>query len=331
MKPKPKQKLFKTKRLLNLYNFKKMLLVYFKLLNRLIPIMVLLTCLTPSLHAQTMASNNNDLGAKGIAAKNDTTITPPNFFIKGILQQGGFLIGLAPEQTKTILFQHKTLTVNQDRRFFIAFGREADLKQKIIFQLTNGRQLTEYFMLKKSDYDIQRVDGVAPKYVSPSPEQLVRIKKENGMVVALRQTSDINEMAAFGNFIWPAVGVISGIYGSQRIFNGEPRNPHYGVDIALPVGTKIISPAAGRVLLAEDFFLSGKTLIIDHGMGLQSVFMHLDKIMVQVGDTIKQKQPIALSGASGRVSGPHLHWQVNWYDIKFNAQFLPNNQTEAKN
>ena len=260
----------------------------------------------------------------------------PSFIRGGVLQQGGYAIIqvptylAGPEQTGIkvvgVEYKNESIRLDEKRQSFIAFNKDDKPTQTITWLLANGARVDSLFYIKKSRYNIQSVHGIESKFVDPNPEQLERIKEENALVAKMRQESDPSNEAALRPFIWPAKGTISGIYGSQRILNGQPRNPHYGVDLAVPIGTPVMAPQAGRILLARDFFLSGKTLIIDHGMGVQSIFMHLDKFAIREGNKVKQGQVVAASGNSGRTTGPHLHWQVNWYDVKFNPQLLATNE-----
>ncbi|MGI9461244.1 MAG: M23 family metallopeptidase [Alphaproteobacteria bacterium] len=268
---------------------------------------------------------------------------PPDFFVRGELQQGGFMIGRLPDISgdypnktiRSVIFHNYRLPLlskgDDGAKFFIAFERMAPLEQTIVFVLNDGERLVRNFQLRKSQYDIQRIDGVKNKYVNPDPKQVAMIKQQNRQVVALRGTSDNDNFSPLEEFIWPAEGQISGVFGSQRIFNGEPRRPHYGVDLALDIGTPVMAPQRGRVILAKNFFLSGKTMVIDHGIGVQSVFLHLDDFKAKEGEAVKQGQVVATSGNTGRSTGPHLHWQVNWYYKKFNAQLLPKNKKAARN
>jgi len=172
------------------------------------------------------------------------------------------------------------------------------------------------------DYNIQRVEGVPKKTVNPGPEYYQRIRAE---AAAARKARAVRFDLPYylQNFQWPVTGPISGVYGSQRYYNGTPRRPHYGVDIARPTGTPVLAPAAGVVTLAhDDMFFSGGTLILDHGQGLSSSFLHLSKLIVEVGQTIEQGQIIAEVGASGRVTGPHLDWRMNWLDQRVDPQLL---------
>ncbi|MCW9049607.1 MAG: M23 family metallopeptidase, partial [Deltaproteobacteria bacterium] len=146
---------------------------------------------------------------------------------------------------------------------------------------------------------------------------------QEAQLVAQAREKESTQLHFKESFIWPVIGRISGVYGSQRIFNGEPRRPHFGIDIAAPKGTAVIAPAGGEVSLAhQGMFFSGATLIIDHGHGLSSSFLHLDKILVKPGDIITQGQKIATVGATGRVTGPHLDWRVNWFEQRLDPALL---------
>ena len=300
--------------------------------------------------AQDVAQNatppsNDTIADKGIKTAPDQQIVAPDFFKRGQLQQGGFMVGKLPDISRdnpgkkivSVLYNGRRLSLspspdaNQPSEFFIAFDREDANDQQITFVLNGGKKIVQDFQIKKSEYDVQHVNGVMKQYVSPDPEQVALIKQQNQEVVELRKTSDETNFSPLQEFVWPAEGQISGIFGSQRILNGEPRNPHYGVDLALKIGTPVRAPQSGKVILARKYFLSGNTMVIDHGIGVQSVFMHLDGFKVKEGDMVKQGQVVATSGNTGRTTGPHLHWQVNWYSKKFNAQLLPKNQKIAKN
>ena len=169
---------------------------------------------------------------------------------------------------------------------------------------------------------LQRIDGLPPKKVSPSKEDMKRIRKEYAMVRDARARDDARE-DFLGGFVWPVKGRISGVYGSQRILNGQPRRPHFGVDVAAPVGTLVRAPAPGIVTLThDDMFFSGGTLIIDHGHGLSSTFIHLNAILVKEGERVSQGDPIAEVGATGRVTGPHLDWRMNLQGARLDPQLL---------
>ena len=166
------------------------------------------------------------------------------------------------------------------------------------------------------------MDGVPQNTVTPPPELTERIRREANMVAVARKRRDLRNDWASG-FIWPAQGRLSGFYGSQRVLNGVPKRPHYGLDVAAPEGTPVIAPAAGVVTLAEaDLFYSGGTIIIDHGHGLSSSFLHMSAVTVSSGQRVEQGDTIGAIGASGRASGPHLDWRMNWLNQRIDPQFL---------
>ena len=162
-------------------------------------------------------------------------------------------------------------------------------------------------------WQIQRVDGLPKHYVKPPPEALKRIKDDTEVVrVARRSQSHKVPLFLESGFIRPVRGHITGVFGSQRILNGQPKSPHWGVDIAAPMGEPVYSPADGIVsLVSKNMYLMGNTLMIDHGLGVQSIFIHLDSINVKKGDYINQGSVIAHVGMTGRATGPHLHWGVS--------------------
>ena len=191
------------------------------------------------------------------------------------------------------------------------FGRDAALRQELLFEKTDiSRKVT--LNLTPRSYDIQRIDGLPPKMVTPSEADLPRIiaqgKQKRAARARMRRSDDFAQ-----DFIWPVKGRISGVYGSQRFYNGEARRPHYGIDIAAPRGTPVWAPAPGQVTLAEpDMYFEGGLIFIDHGLGVTSAYMHLDTLKVKSGDTVKQGDVIATVGSTGRSTGPHLDWRMFW-------------------
>ncbi|UTF60438.1 M23 family metallopeptidase [Gilvimarinus sp. DA14] len=230
--------------------------------------------------------------------------------LKGQWQQGGILRGKVQPGTQ-VKFNGKDIPVGEGGEFVLGLGRDADTDANLLLE-GQGRQWQQSYTVAKRDYRIQRIEGVPQKTVTPSPEQQERTRREAARVWQARQT--MRQSTEFmQDFKWPLVGPITGVYGSQRIYNGEPRSPHYGVDIAAPTGTPVQAPAGGEVILVEpDLFYSGGTLIIDHGQGLSSTFIHLSKILVALGDQVTQGEVIAEVGASGRATGAHLDWRMNW-------------------
>jgi len=186
----------------------------------------------------------------------------------------------------------------------------------------DGRTTTQEIKLEPREYDVQRINGLPPLMVAPDSTLMTRIKAELAKIHGARAT-DSDRLAFETPLEWPLTGIITGVYGSQRILNGEPRAPHLGVDIAAPTGTPIRAAAAGTVTLAEpDLYFTGGTVIIDHGYGLSTLYQHMSRLDVKVGDVVRQGDAIGAVGATGRVTGAHLHWGVNWYDVAIDPELI---------
>jgi murein DD-endopeptidase MepM/ murein hydrolase activator NlpD len=204
----------------------------------------------------------------------------------------------------------------------IGFGRDETGERKLMVLEPASEKEVLVLPIALREYDIERVDGLPPKTVTPDPEALERIREEGAMVSSARARRDHRTDYAEG-FAWPASGRISGVYGSQRVLNGEPRRPHYGLDIAAPKGNPVYAPADGIITMAHpDMYFSGGTLILDHGQGLSSSFLHLSKILVETGTTVKKGDLIAEIGSTGRASGPHLDWRMNWLNRRVDPELL---------
>jgi murein DD-endopeptidase MepM/ murein hydrolase activator NlpD len=176
--------------------------------------------------------------------------------------------------------------------------------------------------IKPRVYDIQRIDGLPPRMVTPPESVLARIKRENAKIHAARMNDRAEPFFEKG-WVWPAKGRISGVYGSQRILNGKARRPHFGVDVAAPVGVKVIAPSDGVVVLAESsLYYTGGTIILDHGHGLTSAFLHMSALAVKAGQRVQQGDLLGAVGATGRATGPHLDWRINWFDRRLDPALL---------
>ncbi len=231
------------------------------------------------------------------------------------MEQGALIRAQVEPGTQAFL-NGKPILVTPAGQFAFGFAREAELQQELTLIYPDGLTQIKPLNIASKEYKIDRVNGISKKIMKPDPKALERSAKDSKQVKAARgQLSEINAFTQ--DFIWPLTGRISGVYGSQRVYNGKPGNPHYGVDVAAKTGTVVVAPADGIISLSvPDMFYSGGTIILDHGYGVSSSFLHLSKLYVKTGQTIKQGQPIAEVGATGRVTGPHLDWRVNWYQMR---------------
>ena len=244
--------------------------------------------------------------------------------IEGEPIQGGLLLARTTPGA-VVHLDERPLKLDAEGRFVFGFGRDAATDSLLIVQ-HKDQQIDYPLSVRQRDYQVQRIDGLPSKMVSPDQKALERIRRENRQIAQVR--AGYTESDAFrAGFILPAEGPISGVYGSQRILNGEPRRPHFGLDIAAPTGTAVIAPAAGTVALAEpDLYFTGGTLMIDHGRGITSVFSHLSALTVSEGDFVAQGEKIGEIGATGRATGPHLDWRVNWFEVRLDPALLLNDR-----
>lgn len=200
----------------------------------------------------------------------------------------------------------------------VAFGVDRDETGplKVDVTLPSGRMEPVSIAVTPRDWPVEHVNGVPPKTVNPPPEIAARIQREQALVTAARERDD--ERTDFARpFQWPVQGRISGRFGNARVYNGQPGAGHSGMDIAAPDGTPVRAPAGGVVTFASpDLYLTGGTVLLDHGHGVSSNFLHLSRIDVKVGDRIEPGQVIGAVGATGRATGPHLHWGMNWFDTR---------------
>ncbi|PIE43312.1 MAG: peptidase [Gammaproteobacteria bacterium] len=241
--------------------------------------------------------------------------------LQGSFTQGGMLIGKT-EPGNQVLLDGTAIAVSDRGQFVFGFGRDAKLSHLLDIVKPNGTKTRKTIEIEKRKYNIQRIDGIPRKMMQPSKQALKRAGTEARLVKKARNIFS-TRTDFLGGFVVPVKGRITGVYGSQRIFNGEPRRPHFGIDYAAPLGTAVKAPASGVVsLVHNDMFYSGGTLIIDHGMGVSSTFIHLQKILVKPGEAIKQGDKIALVGTTGRSTGPHLDWRVNWFQVRLDPALL---------
>jgi murein DD-endopeptidase MepM/ murein hydrolase activator NlpD len=236
--------------------------------------------------------------------------------------QGSISLGMVPPGTKRLVVSGQDVSFAPDGRFVVGFGRDHDATSVITAFLDDGRVVTERLAVPKRAWKIENLKTVR-RFGQPDAEFQARRPGELAQINAARRT-EVTSDGWRQRLIWPAKGRISGLFGSQRIYAGEPGAPHSGVDVAGPVGAPVVSPADGVVTLAATtpFTLEGYLLIIDHGMGLDSTFLHLSKIHVKVGDMVRQGQLVAAIGNTGRTSGPHLHWGMKWNQERIDPQPL---------
>ena len=241
--------------------------------------------------------------------------------LDGNFEQGGLVHGKAAPGA-TVALDGRAVRVAPDGSFIFGFGRDASATAKLTVAFADGTHEDRDLAVAPRQYQIQRINGLPQETVTPDPKQLERIKRE-ALIINKARGVDSDLLAFEQPFVWPAVGPISGVYGSQRILNGEPRAPHMGLDIAAPRGSPIVAAAAGTVTLAEhDLFFTGGTVIIDHGYGLATTYQHMDSLAVAVGQSVKAGETIGTVGATGRVTGPHLHWALNWYEVRLDPALV---------
>ena len=242
---------------------------------------------------------------------------------KGKFLQGHFIIGITEPGSKIIVGK-KEVKVSEDGYF--VFGIDRDRKFDVtITKIFEGKKEKIIKKVLKRKYNIQRIDGLEESKVTPPEEVYQRIKAENNRIGEARA---INSDLTFfkDQFIMPVQGIISGVYGSQRILNGKPRWPHYGIDIAAKQGTMIKSSGSGKVTMAEDdLYYTGGTVIMDHGHGISTIYSHLENVLVSVGDLINQGDVIGTVGSTGRSTGPHLDFRINWFQTRLDPMSVLEN------
>jgi murein DD-endopeptidase MepM/ murein hydrolase activator NlpD len=231
------------------------------------------------------------------------------------VQQGALVIG-STHPAAIVEYGGRTIRVSPAGRFAFGVGRDATGPLAVKIRQPATGAIEHRIEVTPRDWPIESIDGVPPATVNPPPAIAERIAREQAQVAAARNRDDAREDFA-QRFIWPVQGRVSGRFGNQRVYNGTPKSPHSGMDIAAANGTPVKAPAGGIVSFAlPSLYLTGGTVVIDHGAGVSSNFLHLSRIDVKVGDRVEQGQVFAAVGATGRATGPHLHWGMNWFDIR---------------
>ncbi len=246
--------------------------------------------------------------------------------LRGYPVQGGILICEADESVEKVFLDHKEIPICDNKAIF-GFDRDEKLKHKITIVLENGEMHTSVFYITKRNYKIQRIDQIEEKYIEEPRDSVLiqRISNETDMLTERREKIRSNENIYFEEFCMPITnGEITGVFGSQRILNGVPKKPHNGFDIAAPKGTSIYAMTTGVVALTGDYFYNGKFVLLDHGSGFSSIYIHMSKLSVEKGDYIITGEKIGEVGSTGRSTGNHLHWGVGWNSKRIDPELLLN-------
>lgn len=255
--------------------------------------------------------------ALGLAAQVDLGL-------KGQLTQGGYARGTAPRGTRSLMFGGKPVPLAADGRFLIAFDRDAPPAEALVTNLADGRSAALSVAIARRGWQLEHIP-LGPRPGTPPNPEFARIRAAELAQIDAARATDHPVDGWRQTFIWPVHGRISGRFGSQRIYNGTPGKYHSGMDIATGgSGAPFVAPADGVVILAagSPFTLEGRLLMIDHGMGLNSAFLHCSKLAVKVGDVVRQGQYIGNIGMTGRATGPHLHWSLKWRDSRLDPSLF---------
>jgi len=264
----------------------------------------------------------NSIGMLVLALALAQSAPPADFKLQGAISQGGLVLGTAPAGTTALTLDGKRIEVGADRRFLIGFDRDHGARAILAATLADGRTIAHALAVAPRAWAIVHI-GIARRPSAATEEYLRRRERETARIAAARASRPISD-GWRQRFIWPATGRISGRFGSQRIYRGEPGAYHSGVDIAPGAGAPVVAPADGIVVLAGPpaFSLEGDLVIIDHGLGLNSAFLHLASSNVRDGQRVRRGQSIGTVGATGRATGPHLHWSVKWNEARLDPQML---------
>ncbi len=235
--------------------------------------------------------------------------------------QGALIVGKTAPENKVML-NGKAIKVSANGDYALGFSRDEKNNSELVIISPNGQREKTTLTPLKREYNIQKVEGIAKKIMNPNKKANIRAGEDNKKISAAR-TVDSDLTAFAQGFVAPIDGIITGIYGSQRYYNGVPKRPHYGLDYAGKKGDPVKSPADGIILMyVPDMFYSGGTMIIDHGHGVSSTFLHLSDSYVKVGDKVNKGQLVAAVGSSGRATGPHLDWRINWFNMKLDPALV---------
>lgn len=240
-----------------------------------------------------------------------------DFALAGLAEQGAVMIGQAPGDTRTLTFDGKPIPVAADGRFLIAFDRDAGPVAQLVATLADGRTVERRIAVAAGSWRLEHINAPYRGSASSDADFERRRPAELAQIAAARNMP-VESDGWRQKFRWPVTGRLSGFFGSQRVYQGKPGTYHSGTDVAVPAGTPFVAPADGVVVLAASapFTLEGNLLIVDHGMGLSSAFLHCQRLDVKVGDRVVQGQPLGTVGRTGRATGPHMHWGLKWRDAR---------------
>ncbi|GLV29009.1 peptidase [Sphingobium sp. TomTYG75] len=256
------------------------------------------------------------------AASNPAPVAAASITLQGTAQQGGTLTGTTPPATTELRLDNQLVRVDPDGRFLIAFDRDAGPQAQLTARLSDGRTISQTISIAPRAWRIERVN--TPLRPVRDNEAFLALRRPELAQIAAARAQETGAEGWRQRFLWPRVGRISGLFGSQRVYQSVPGAYHGGIDIAGATGDPVLAPADGVVTLAADhpFSLEGNLLIIDHGHGLNSAFLHLSRIDVQLGQAVRQGQRIGAVGATGRATGPHLHWGLRWNEARIDPLLL---------
>lgn len=260
-------------------------------------------------------------------------VTPPpqtpieprrtTFWLASDPVQGGLVTGRAPSDAQTVTLNGGNISLSPEGFFLIGFDRDAENSASLVATLANGQRVERYLPVHPGNWRIENVNANPTGGAGTTAEFQARRGPELARINAARAIRSESQ-GWRQQFVKPVAGRISGLFGAQRIYNGSPGSYHSGMDIAASSGTEFVAPADGVVTLAaaDEFTLEGHLLMLDHGMGLNSAFLHCSELLVREGDVVKQGQVIGRVGMTGRASGPHLHWGMKWNSARIDPKLL---------
>ncbi len=255
------------------------------------------------------------LGALALSIMAGQPQAAERFGLSGAIEQGGLVFGRAGGAAQVSL-DNRVLRLTGSGRFIFGIGRDEKGPLVLRLRYRDGRKEQRRLAVAKRVWRIQRITGLPRAMVTPPKHLMARLTREYYLVRAARKT-DSAATHWGGRLVWPAHGRISGVFGSQRFYNGKARSFHSGVDVAKPRGAAIKAPAGGTVTLVhQGMYFAGKIVVLDHGHGLASTFIHMSKTLVRLGDNVRRGQTIGLVGSTGRSTGPHLHWSLSWFQTR---------------